>query len=112
MFNPHAPTPERSTRSMVFQQALVAAFKARRQNPPSAPASLPLLLEGCRNGGFSLTTLAKRPGCRDTLMEIRRRLFHAPGRDVEAQTLWREAVATAAFTASVAEIKSGSVSAS
>jgi hypothetical protein len=109
MFNPHAPTPESSTRSAVFRQALTAAFKARRQNPPLAPASLPLLLDGCRAGVSGLVTLAARPGCLDALTEIRSRLFNAPGRDSEAQTWWREAVATAVFAARVAELKQASV---
>lgn len=112
MFNPHAPTFERSTRSMVFQQALAAAFKARRQNPPPAPASLPILLDGCRSGSFSLATLSSRPGCRDALTEIHSRLFHAPGRDVEAQTWWHEALVTAVFAARIAELKQASSSTS
>jgi hypothetical protein len=112
MFNPHAPTPERSTRSMVFQQALAAAFRARRQNPPSAPATLPILLDSCRNGISGPTSLTNRAACRNALTEIRSRLFHAPGRDFEAQTWWHEAVATAVFAARMAELKSASVSAS
>ena len=112
MFNPHAPTPDRSTRSLIFRQALAAAFKARRQSPPPAPASLPILLDSCRTGTAALVTLASRPGCRDALTEIRSRLFHAPGRDHEAQTWWHEALATAVFAARVAELKQASVSTS
>jgi hypothetical protein len=112
MFNPHAPAPDRSTRTLIFRQALAAAFKARRHNLPSAPASLPVLLDGCRNGTSTLATVISRPGCRDALTEIRSRLFHAPGRDLEAQTWWHEALATAMFAARVAELKQASVSAS
>jgi hypothetical protein len=109
MFNPQARTPGHSTRSLVFRQALAAAFKARRQNPPPAPASLPLLLDSSAAG---VSSLATRPGCRDALTEIRARLFHAPGRDLEAQTWWHEAVATAVFAARVAQLKQASVSTS
>jgi len=112
MFNPHAPTPDSSTRSLVFRQALAAAFKARRQYPAPAPATLPVLLDAYRNGTAALTTLTSRPGCRDALTEIRSRLFHAPGRDAEAQTWWHEALATAVFAARVAELKQASISTS
>jgi hypothetical protein len=109
MFNPQAPLSGHPTRSLVFRQALAAELKARRQNPPSAPASLPLLLDACRSG---VSGLASRPGCRDALSEIRSRLFHAPGRDIEAQTWWHEALATAVFAARVAELKQASIPAS
>jgi len=112
MFNPHAPTPDRSTRSLIFRQALAAAFKARRQNPPPAPASLPVLLDSCRNSTAALVTLTLRPGYRDALTEIRSRLFHAHGRDLESQAWWHEALATAVFAARVAELKQASVSTS
>lgn len=53
-----------------------------------------------------------RPGCRDALGEIRARLFHARGRDAEAQAWWHEGVATAVFAARVAQLTQASVSAS
>jgi hypothetical protein len=109
MFNPQAPISEISTRSLVFRQALAAAFKSRRQNLPPAPASLPALLAGCQDG---VQGLLGRPGCRDALGEIRARLFHVPGRDAEAQTLWHEGVASAVFAARVAQLKQVSVPAS
>jgi hypothetical protein len=109
MFNPQAPSLEVSARSLLFRQALAAAFKAHQQNVPFAPASLPALLDGCRNG---VQGLLGRPGCRDALGEICARLFHAPGRDAEAQAWWHEAVATAVFAARVAQLKQASVSAS
>ncbi len=110
MFNPQAPpSSEVSTRSLLFRHALDAAFKARRQNLPAAPASLPALLAGSREGSRGLLA---RPGCREALGEIRALLFHARGRDTEAQTWWHEGVATAVFAARVAQLKQASVSAS
>lgn len=106
MFNPQASISAHSTRSLVFRQALAAALKARRQNPPPAPTSLRLLLDGCETG---LASLISRPGCRDALSEIRARLFHAPGRDLEAQAWWHEVVATAVFAARIAQVKQASV---
>jgi hypothetical protein len=110
MFNPQAPSSsEGSTRSLLLRQALAAAFKARRQNLPPAPASLPALLDACRCG---LSGLLAKPGCRDALGEIRARLFHAPGRDAEAQAWWHESLATAVFASRVAHLKQASVCAS
>jgi hypothetical protein len=109
MFNPQAPSSEVSTRSLLLRQALAAAFKARRQNLPPAPASLPALLSASRGGASGL--LAK-PGCRDALGEIRTRLFHAPGRDAEAQAWWHESVATAVFASRVAQLQQASIGAS
>lgn len=108
MFNPQAPASEVSTRSLVFRQALAAAFKARRQNLPPPPASLPALLAACSD---EVSGLLGKPGCRDALGEIRARLFHAPGRDSEAQSWWHESVATAVFAARVAQLKKSSVGA-
>ncbi len=109
MFNPQAPSIEVSARSLVFQQALAAAFKARRQNLPPAPASLPALLEASRNG---VAGLVGRAGCRDALGETRARLFHAPGREAEAEVWWHESLAAAVFAARVAQLKPASVTAS
>src|ERR1700737_931801 len=109
MFNPQAPSSEVSTRSLLLRQALAAAFKARRQNLPPAPASLPALLAACRNG---VAGLLVKPGCRDALGEIRARLFHAPGRDAEAPAWWHESVATAVFASRLAQLRQASVCAS
>jgi len=109
MFNPQAPSSEVPARSLLLRQALAAALKARRQNLPPAPASLPALLDACRGG---VQGLLAKPGCRDALGEIRARLFHAPGRDAEAQAWWHEGVATAAFAARVAQLKQASIGAS
>lgn len=109
MFNPQAPSIEVSTRSLVFQQALAAAFKARRQHVPPAPASLAALLDGLKHG---VAGLLSRPGCRDALGETRARLFHVPGRDTEAQAWWHESIAAAVFAARAAELKAGSAVAS
>jgi len=109
MFNPQAPSSEVPARSLLLRQALAAALKARRQNLPPAPASLPALLDACRGG---VQGLLAKPGCRDALGEIRARLFHAPGRDAEAQAWWHEGVATAVFAARVAQLKQASIGAS
>jgi HDOD domain len=109
MFNPQAPSSEVSTRSLLLRQALAAAFKARRQNLPPPPASLPALLAACRSG---VQGILAKPGCRDALGEIRARLFHAPGRDAEAQAWWHESVATAVFASRVAQLEQASVCAS
>ena len=77
MFNPQPPRPEVSTRSLVFRQALAAAFKSRRQNIPAAPESLPALLAACERG--VVAGPFGKPGCRDALSEIRARLFHDSG---------------------------------
>jgi hypothetical protein len=110
MFNPQAPSSEVSTRSLLLRQALAAAFKARRQNLPPAPASLPALLDAAGSSGVQ--GLSAKPGCRDALGEIRARLFHAPGRDAEAQAWWHESVATAVFASRVAQLKQASACAS
>jgi hypothetical protein len=109
MFNPQAPSSEVSTRSLLLRQALAAAFKARRQTLPPAPASLPALLDASGDG---VSGLLAKPACRDALGEIRARLFHVPGRDVEAQAWWHESVATAVFASRVAQLKQASVGAS
>lgn len=109
MFNPQAPPFEVLSRSLMLRHALAAAFKARRQNLPPAPASLPALLVACRDG---VPGLLGKPGCRDALGEIRARLFHTPGRDAEAQAWWHEGVATAVFAARVAQLKQAAVGAS
>jgi hypothetical protein len=106
MFNPEAPLPEVSTRSLVFRHALAAAFRARRQHLPDAPASLAALLDASRHGPAGLLA---RPGVRDALGEVRYRLFHAPGRDAEAQSSWNESLATAVFAARVAQLRGASV---
>jgi hypothetical protein len=93
----------------MLRQALGAAFKARRQNLPPAPASLPALLDACRNG---VAGLLGKPGCRDALGEIRARLFHVPGRDAEAQAWWHEGVASGVYAARIAQLKQASVGAS
>ena len=93
---------------MLLRQALAAAFKARRQNLPAAPASLPVLLNSCHSGALGLL---ENPGCRDALGEIRARLFHAPGREAEAQAWWHESVATAVFASRVAQLQQASVGA-
>jgi len=108
MFNPQAPSPEVSTRALMFQHALAAAFKARRQNLPPPPASLPALLDVSKNGVHGILA---RPACRDALGEIRARLFHTPGRDGEAQALWHESLAAAVFAARVAQLREASVTA-
>jgi hypothetical protein len=108
MFNPQAPLSDVSPRALLLQQALAAAFKARRQNLPPPPASLPALLSGCQAGSQGLLG---KPGCRDALGEIRARLFHAPGREAEAQAWWHEGVATAVFAARVAQLTQASVDA-
>jgi hypothetical protein len=106
MFNPQAPSSEVSGRSLLLRQALAAVFKACR--PPAAPASLPALLEASHRG---VPGLLAKPGCPDALGEIRARLFHAPGRDAEAQAWWQESVATAVFASRVAQLKQVSVGA-
>jgi hypothetical protein len=108
MFNPQAPSPEAPSRLLFFRHSLAAAFKARRQSLPPAPASLAALLAASRSG---VPGLLARPGARDALGEIRTRLFHAPGREAEAQAWWHESLATAVFGACVAKLREASVSA-
>lgn len=109
LFNPQAPSGEAATRSLLLRQALAAAFQPRRQRLPARPASLPALAQAC---GSAVAGLLAKPGCRDALGEIRARLFHAPGRDAEAQAWWHESVATAVFASRVAQLQQASVSAS
>lgn len=108
MFNPQAPSPEVSSRALLFRHALAAAFKARRQNLPAAPASLPALLEALKHG---FAGALSRPGVRDALGEMRARLFHAPARAAEAQASWHESLATAVFAARVAQLRQASIAA-
>jgi HDOD domain len=108
MFNPQAPSPEVSTRLLLFRHALAAAFKARRRSLPAAPASLAALLDA---SGSGVRGLMGRPGARDALAEIRDRLFHTPVREAEAQTWWQESLATAVFGARVALLQEASISA-
>jgi len=109
MFNPRAHSPQFSPRSLVFRQALSSAFKAHRKCIPDAPATLPALLDECRNG---VGELIGKPSCRTTLHAIRASLFEIPGRDAEARTWWHEAVATAVFAARVAQLKGAAAGAS
>jgi HDOD domain-containing protein len=105
MFNPQDCFLQVSPRSLVFRQALAAAFKAHRQNIPEPPVTLPALLDACRHG---LVDLMGEASCREALLEIRADLFHAPGRDADAQMRWHEAVVTAVFAARLAQLKSAS----
>jgi hypothetical protein len=106
MFNPHAPSTEHSTRSLVFRQSLAAAFKSHRLTSPPLPPTLAVLLDICRNG---MAGIVSSPGCHDALTEIRSRIFRMPGRDVEAQTLWHDALATAVFSARIAQLTNASI---
>jgi hypothetical protein len=110
MFNPRAASPEVSTRLLVFRQAAVAALKAHRL--PTTPATLPALVSACADtygAGATSAGIVGRTAAREALADIRSRLFHAPGRDVEAQTWWHEALATAVFGARVAQLHQASI---
>jgi hypothetical protein len=104
MFNPQAPSSEVSSR--LLWHALAAAFKARRRSLPAAPASLAALLEASPSGVHGLLG---RAGARQALGEIRARLFHAPGRQAEAQAWWHESLATAMLGARVAQLREASI---
>jgi len=104
MSTSQARSREISSRTLVFRQALAAAFKARRQTVPAAPESLPALLEACGRGPQGLSGLA----C-NALSEVRALLFRTPGREAEAESWWNESVATAAFGARLAELRRVSV---
>jgi hypothetical protein len=108
MFNSRAP-PEVSGRVLIFRHSLAAAFKARRQHLPAVPESLPALLRAVSGGTDGLLG---KPGVRDALYALRTRVFHAPGREAEAQTWWHESLATAVFGARVAGVREASVPAS
>jgi len=105
MFNPQHMTSA-SSRALIFQQALAAACKARKQNLPAVPASMPVLFAEADKGPSQLLS---RPDARQALNEIRARLFQAPGRDIEAQSAWHESVATAVFAARVAQLRGACV---
>jgi HDOD domain len=109
MFNPRAPAPQNSIRSLHLRRALAAAYEAGRRHPPAAPTSLPELLDACRGG---VQAMLARPGCRDAIAAIRARVFQAPGSDTGMQRVWLESVATAVFSARVAQLTHAAVPAS
>jgi hypothetical protein len=109
MFNPRAPAPQNSTRSLLLRQALAAAYEAGRRHLPLPPTSLPELLEGCRSG---VQRMFATSGCREAMGAIRTRVFLAPGRDTEADRVWHEGAATAVFAARFAQLTQASVPAS
>ncbi len=105
MFNLQALV-EVSPRTLHFRHALAAAYKARRTHLPTPPASLGALFDAASAG---TSGLLGRTGVRDALGEIRARLFHAQGRDADAQALWHESLAAALFAARIAQIRQSSV---
>ena len=109
MINTRAAVPETSPRTLLFRHALAAAFKARRQNVPPAPAGLESLFQAVPLG---LPALLGRPGVKATLLEIRARVFQIPGREAEADASWQESLAAAVFATGVAELRQSSLAAS
>ncbi len=108
MFNLQARPAQTSPRALIFQQALAAAFKAHRLNVPRIPQKMPALLDATTRPGFP-SLVGPPPDYREALCQIRASVFHAPGRDAEAQTRCHEAVATAIFAARLAQLRGASI---
>ena len=101
MFNPQAPLPQLANRTLLLRHSLAAAFKAHRRSLPAAPQSLPLLIDSLQHG---FDALLGRAGAREALSAVRDRLFHAAGREADAERCWQESVATAVFAARLAKL--------
>lgn len=101
MFNRSARAAVSTPQALPLRQAVMSSFRSRVKFLPLPPDSLPELMAGLQAGIASTSENAAG--------ELRRGLFHAPGREAEGQNLWREAVATSAFASQLAQEQGASV---
>lgn len=107
MFNRFVRAAKPIPHALPHRQAVIASFRSRVKSLPLAPQSLLELCESLHSGfDFTATEDARV----HALADLRRRLFHAPGRESEGRALWREALATSAFAAHLAAEQGAAVS--
>jgi hypothetical protein len=99
MFNRSARLATPIPHSLPLRQAVITSFRSRVKSLPLAPASLPELM-GFLESGLNFAS-EDEAGVR-AVTDLRKGLYHAPGRENEGRALWREAVATAAFASQLA----------
>ena len=99
MFNRSARALAPIPHPLPLRQAVVTSFRSRVKSLPLAPDSLGELIETLQGG---LRFAAENDAGVRAITDLRRGLFHAPGREQEGRALWREAVATAAFASELA----------
>src|SRR3569833_900263 len=90
------------------RQAVVLSFRSRVISLLLPPTSLADLVESLHGGLNFATAEDDTRVCAVT--DLRRRLFHAPGRENEGRALWREAIATSAFASQLAREQGAVVS--
>jgi hypothetical protein len=91
---------------MPLRQAVITSFRSRVKSLPLPPTSLPDLIESLQSG---LNFASEDEAGVRAVTDVRKGLFHAPGREQEGCALWREAVATAAFASQLAREQGVSV---
>jgi len=101
MFNRSVHAAVSSVHALPLRQAVMSSFRSRVKSLPLPPTSLPELIGGLQAG---LASTSESVVC-----DLRRGLFHAPGRETEGQNFWREAVATSAFASQLAQEQGASV---
>jgi hypothetical protein len=111
MFNRPARAAKPIPHALPQRQAVVTSFRSRVKSLPLPPDSLAGLTETLREG-LNFAAAAAEDGSRVcAVTDLRRPLFHAPGRENEGRALWREALATSAFASQLAREQGASVSA-
>jgi hypothetical protein len=129
MFNRHARplAPAVSHAALPLRAAVMTAFRSRVKSLPLPPDTLSNLIAslaeslnaesegggrksdgGGRKSEGGGRKIAPSASAR-ALSDLRAALFHAPGREPESESLWREAVATAAFASQLAAAGGASV---
>jgi hypothetical protein len=115
-----------SPHALPLRAAVMTTFRSRVKSVPLAPQSLDGLMAWLEGGlkpaagdheshaagdevVAQLAPAADSAGSLQVLSELRSSLYHAPGRETESRTMWREALATAAFASQLAEARGASV---
>lgn len=99
MFNQSARLATPLPQAMPLRQAVIASFRSRVKSLPLAPTSLPDLIQSLQSG---LSFASEDQAGVRAVTDVRKGLFHAPGRESEGRALWSEAVATAAYASLLA----------
>jgi HDOD domain len=99
MFNRSARAAVLSSHALPLRQAALTQFRARLKTLPLPPDSLPDFIAALGQGTAVVAASAEHW---NPIADLRRGLFHAPGREAESQNLWREALATSVFASELA----------
>lgn len=106
MFNRSARLALPVPHALPLRQAVITSFRSRVKSLPLAPASLSDLVSFLESG---LSFASEDNAGVRAVTDVRKSLYHAPGRENEGRALWREAVATAAFASELAREQGVSV---